>query len=120
MTELSILDRIETLARSEGFDLVGLTSLDAPADADRFEQWLDEGLHGQMDYLEKYRPRIVNPRLAAPGAKSVVCVGVNHSRAPGGFRGGGRVARYALGRDYHHVLDRMLRALGRRIEADGI
>jgi epoxyqueuosine reductase len=120
MTDLSISDRIEALARAEGFDLAGMTSLDAPPDAGRFEEWLDGGFHGQMDYLERYRPRIVNPQLVAPGAKSVVCVGVRHARPPGGFRGGGRVARYALGRDYHHVLDRMLRALARRIEGEGI
>lgn len=116
----SLRGRLASLAHAEGFDLVGLTSLEPPDDACRFESWLEEGCHGQMDYLERFRPRIVDPKRVAPGARSLLCLAVNHGRPPGGFRGGGRVARYALGRDYHRVVDGMQRSLARRIEAEGI
>ncbi len=111
---------IEGMAHAEGFDLVGLSPISPPPDAERFDRYLAEGRHGEMRYLERFRDRIVDPSGVLPEARSILSVAVNHARAPGGFRGGGRVARYALGRDYHRVLESMLRRLARRLSDAGV
>src|SRR5262245_43099108 len=113
-------ERIETLARLEGFDLAGLASVSPPPDLARFDRYLAEGRHGEMAYLERFRDRIAEPKRVLAGARSILSLAVNHARAPGGFRGGGRVARYALGRDYHRVVEGMLRRLVRRLRGEGI
>lgn len=113
-------DRIEELARLEGFDLAGWIPLRPPPEADLFGAWLDAGFHGQMSYLERFRSRIVEPARVLPEAQSLLSLAVNHARPSGGFAGGGRVARYALGRDYHAVVDGMLRRLIRRLRAEGL
>src|SRR5262245_31298086 len=73
-----------------------------------------------MAYLERFRDRTAEPSRVLPGARSILSLAVNHARPAGGFRGGGRVARYALGRDYHRVIDGMLRRLIGRLQREGI
>ena len=111
---------LEEMAREAGFDLVGFAPLRPPRDAERFERWLADGRHGAMDWLERQRERIVDPRLIRPEARTLLALGYAHSRPAQRFAGGGRVARYALGRDYHNVLGSKLRALARRLVAEGL
>lgn len=107
-------------ARELGFDLCGVAPLRPPAAAARFERWLAEGHHGSMSWLARQRERIVDPRRVLPGGKSLLVVGLAHSRAAALLAGGGRVARYAAGRDYHNLMRRMLRKLARRLERAGL
>ncbi|MFN0206761.1 MAG: tRNA epoxyqueuosine(34) reductase QueG [Planctomycetota bacterium] len=116
----SIRQRIGELSRQEGFDLASITTIRTPNDAPRFVEWLENGMNGEMKYLERFRERIVNPLLVKAGCKSVISLAVNHSRPPGGFAEGGRVARYALGRDYHNVIQSMTKKLILRLRSEGI
>ncbi|MBI3820191.1 MAG: tRNA epoxyqueuosine(34) reductase QueG [Planctomycetes bacterium] len=104
----------------EGFDLIGVAPIDTSTDAERFGAWLDAGMHGEMQYLERYRDRIRYPSRVLQGARSILSLGVNFARKPGGFAGGGRVARYALGRDYHHVIENMARRFITKLRGEGI
>ncbi len=106
------------LAREVGFDLAGVAPLAPPPDAARFDAWLDAGRHAGLDYLERNRDRIADPRALDPRGKSLLVVGLAHSRAPVALADGARVARYAAGRDYHNVVGRMLRKLARRLRED--
>ena len=113
-------ERILEQARELGFDLVGVAPFGPPPDAARFEAWLDEGKHGSMAYLERGRAATVDPRREWPEGKSLLVVGLGHSRPPVHLPGGGRVARYAAGRDYHNVVSKMLRRLRRTLVAQGL
>jgi epoxyqueuosine reductase len=115
-TEALILE----LAHEQGFDLAGIAPLRAPRDAQRFADWLAAGHHGAMKYLERNAERILNPERILPGGKSILIVGFAHHRAAVELRGGGRVARYAAGRDYHNVMGGMLRKLSARLRARGV
>ncbi len=101
-------------ARSLGFDLVGACPAVEPPAWDRFRAWLDAGLAGQMDYLERHAEARRHPRGVLPGARSVLMLGANYRTvepaAPG--PGQGSVSRYAWGTDYHAVIRRRLRRLG--------
>lgn len=108
------------LARELGFDLAGVAPLRPPRDAERFRNWLAAGRHAGLEYLERDAERIADPRRTLPEGKSLLVVGLAHSRAAVELPGGARVARYAAGRDYHHLVTRKLRKLRRRLEEEGL
>jgi epoxyqueuosine reductase len=104
---------IKQKARDLGFDVVGV----APADPSRhvayLREWLDGGKAGAMQYLARRFDERTDPRTYLSGAASVVCVAMNyyarleavHAEAQ---REDARVARYALGDDYHEIIKRRL------------
>lgn len=108
------------LAREIGFDLAGIAPFGPPPDARRFEDWLARGDHGSMAYLERGRAAAVDPRTAWPEGKSLLVVGLAHSRPAVALAGGGRIARYAAGRDYHNVAGKKLRNLRRALAREGL
>jgi epoxyqueuosine reductase len=113
-------ERVFEIAGELGFDLCGIAPLAPPPDARRFERWLELGRHGGMGWLAQDRERIADPRLVLPEGGSIVCLGLAHSRAAVELTGGGRVARYAAGRDYHNVVGHKLRRFARRLAAAGL
>ena len=117
---MTTTERVLDLAREAGFDLAGVAPFGAPPDAGRFEEWLGAGHHAGMEYLERNRDRIVDPARTFPGGRSLLVLGLGHSRPAGGLSDGARVARYAAGRDYHNVIGRMLRKLSRRLREEGL
>ncbi len=107
-------------AREIGFDLVGIAPFGPPPDAERFEAWIEERRHGTMGYLERGRAATVDPRSQWPAGKSLLVVGLGHSRPALHLPGGGRIARYAAGRDYHNVVSKMLDRLRRALLREGL
>jgi len=81
-------------------------------EAQRLEQWLHKGMHGQMSWMENHFDKRVDPRKLVDGAKSVVSLLFNYfpariqsdPNAP-------KLSRYAYGEDYHFVLKRKLKSL---------
>ncbi len=112
--------KVLEMTQEAGFDLVGLAPLAPPPEAPRFETWLAEGRHGKMEYLERNRDRITNPSLLAPEGKTLLMVGFGHSRERQDLGGGGRIARYALGRDYHNLMGKRLQKLGKSLVREGL
>ncbi len=108
-----------SLASEAGFDLTGVAPLAPPPSAAHFADWLDAGRHGDMDYLERFRERILDPRKIRESGRSLLVVGLSHARAPVELPGGARIARYAASRDYHNVMGRMLKKLGKRLASEG-
>jgi epoxyqueuosine reductase len=92
-----------------GFDLVGVASADPTRHRAYLRQWIDTGKAGSMDYLARRFDERVDPRTYLPGAASVVCVAANYHVplepvAAGERDRHARVARYALGDDYHEQI----------------
>ena len=108
------------MAKEVGFDLAGIAPLRPPLAAARFEAWIERGRHAGMGWIARLRDRILDPRRIAPESRSLLVVGLAHSRSAVELPGGGRIARYAAGRDYHNVLGRMLRKLARRLATSGV
>ena len=107
-------------AAEAGFERVGLAPLLPPPDAGRFRAWIARGEHAGLEWIERQADRIADPRLVLPDGRWILVVGVGHARAAGRLPGGARVARYALGRDYHNVVGKRLRRLGRRLVERGL
>ncbi|WP_428938399.1 tRNA epoxyqueuosine(34) reductase QueG [Fontivita pretiosa] len=111
---------IRQQARRVGFDLVGIASAEPSRYRDYFRQWLDSGQAGTMQYLHRRFEQRVDPASYLPGAKSVICVAMNYhvplSPPPPGSSHG-RIARYALGQDYHELFKPRLYQLADWIRA---
>ncbi|MFP5245442.1 MAG: tRNA epoxyqueuosine(34) reductase QueG [Thermoanaerobaculia bacterium] len=102
---------LERIARDEGVVRLGASELE-DAHAALFAQWLERGHHASMSYLAKNAAIRANPRERYPWARSVIVILVPYSPARPDAPEGAlshTVARYALGDDYHDVLDRILR-----------
>ena len=76
---------------------------------DNLARWIDEGQHGDMDWMARTFQRRADPRALWSEVRSVVMLGVNY--APAGDplaaladRDIGVVSVYARNRDYHDVL----------------
>jgi len=106
-------------ARALGFEACGVTDVrSSPEAAGALDAWLAHGMQGEMRYMERQASTRRDPRRAWPQARSAVVVLHNHyQRDAGPAEGRGRVARYALGADYHDVMHSQLTALGERIVA---
>src|SRR5262245_50821875 len=108
------------LALELGFDVAGIAPLRPPRGAARFREWLQAGRHGDMTWPEEQQERIFDPRRSLPEGRSLLVVGLAHSRPEVATSDGASVARYAAGRDYHHVLGRKLRKLAGILRARGV
>jgi epoxyqueuosine reductase len=105
---------IKQRARQIGFDLVGVAPAEPSRYRDYFRAWLDARQHGAMQYLDHRFDERTDPRTYLPGARSVICTALNYytSLATEDACGTkGRIARYALGDDYHTLLKPRLFAL---------
>jgi epoxyqueuosine reductase len=100
---------IKVRAGALGFDLVGIASAEPSRYREYFRKWLDDGQAGSMAYLNNRFEERADPAAFLPGTQSVICVAINYytelEPAPAAESGGhGRVARYALGDDYHELI----------------
>ena len=117
LEELQAALRLE--ARALGFVACGFTGAGAdPARTERFEQWLGEGRHGSMEWMEARKDQRASPRGLWPGANSVIALGMSYAPdidplALEGDREKARISVYAQGRDYHDVVKKALKALAR-------
>ncbi len=87
--------------------------------AQRLADWQSHGLNGGMEYMARDSKALSDPSTLLPGVRSVITVAVNYDAPPKERelpRHIGRVARYAAGEDYHHVLKNKLEALVERLD----
>jgi epoxyqueuosine reductase len=110
-------------AREHGFDAVGVTRPDAiPQALERLQQFLAEGAHGDMDWMESTAARRGDPRALWPQARSVIMLGVNYGPDADPLailqqRDRGGISVYAQGSDYHEIIKPRLKALARWLVA---
>ena len=99
-------------ARQIGFDLVGIAPASPSMYRDYLRAWLDDGQAGSMQWLHKRFDERTDPSTYLPGAKTVICVAMNyHVELEPMPDGHGRIARYALGDDYHELIQSRLHQL---------
>jgi epoxyqueuosine reductase len=108
---------LKARARELGLDVCGVTSADPARHAAFYRQWTAEGQAGEMQWLAREPERRGDPRLVLPGARSIIVAGMNYWQPQP--KGRGRIARYALGEDYHHILLEKLEALAAEMTAAG-
>ena len=80
-------------------------------EAPRLEQWLKNDFHGEMKYMENHFDKRLDPRLLVDGAKSVISLSYNYFTENQQDKNSYKVAKYAYGEDYHHVVKSKLNEL---------
>ena len=111
--------RIKAEAAALGFVACGIARADAaPKSGERLRQWLDEGRHGGMIWMEERAHHRAAPAALWSDVRSVIALGMSYAPAvdPLALAGEGEVGRisvYAQGGDDHDVVKRALKALGR-------
>jgi epoxyqueuosine reductase len=106
---------IKKRAAELGLDVCGVTSADPARHAAFYQQWTAEGKAGEMQWLTREPERRADPRVVLAGARSIIVAGLNYWQPQP--KGRGRIARYALGEDYHHVLLEKLETLAAEISS---
>ncbi len=97
-----------------GFDSCRIAACAKPAHATEFREWLREGAHGEMNYMQRGEEKRCDPQKVLPGAKSIVVLALNYFQGEEIRRSSrqigttGKIARYALGDDYHDVIEAKL------------
>src|SRR5580700_2507371 len=120
--------RIKQCARDAGFDLCGIAPVRNFGELDVFPDWIADGKHGEMKYMEARDEagELKRASLArvAPWARSVIVCAINYNTAhPYSTQtedpDRGWISRYAWSReDYHDaVLRRLKRVEGKIHEA---
>lgn len=103
---------IKSAAATLGFDYCGIARAEKlDDDARRLENWLNAGLQGAMQYMEKYFDQRVDPTLLVPGAKSVITLLLNYYPPEHQQPETPHIAKYAYGKDYHEVIREKLNTM---------
>lgn len=111
-TKLSeVWPAVEAVAKHHGVAHVGASDL-RDEHASLFQEWIANGHHATMRYLVKNAAVRLDPEQRFPWAKSIVVMLVPYaSERPHADQDAlsHHIARYAMGDDYHDVLDGILR-----------
>jgi epoxyqueuosine reductase len=122
---LELKQRLLSFVSEIGFDSCRIAACSSPPHANEFRNWLHEGGHGEMSYMERGEEKRCDPHKVLPGARAIVVLALNY------FQGSdktadppaatGKIARYAWGDDYHDLIaskldkiDEFLREFGGR------
>ena len=125
MTEtLSFTDlarQIHVWAADLGFAHVGICDTDLRVQREPLQAWLNNGYHGEMDWLAENLDKRLQPERLVDGAVRSISVRMNY--LPGDTRQiqvlknptKAYISRYALGRDYHKLMRKRLAQLADKI-----
>lgn len=107
--------RIIDAGAKHGFHDIKVASIEPMHDdLVTYQAWLDAGYAADMAYLQRDPARRIAPAMSAPQARSVLILKVPYtstSQPPPEDRVWGRVARYAVGLDYHDIIRTRLQRL---------
>jgi len=114
--------RIKQWGADLGLDAVGITDTDLAQAEERFDRWLQEGHHGDMEYMARHGRKRSRPAELLPGTLRVISARLDYLPQPQGLSRTlleepqqAFIARYALGRDYHKLLRKRLQRLATKI-----
>jgi epoxyqueuosine reductase len=131
---VALAARVREACRAMDFARVGIARARASDHGDHLRAWLSAGYHGDMAFMTELLDQRLDITRLLPGARSVVMVADQyadravtdpdvaedsaspaHDNAAQGPRSTAVVARYARGKDYHHVIKRRLHMLADRL-----
>ena len=118
-----LTDDIKAWGRALGFQQVGISDIDLQQHEASLQQWLDNGYHGDMNFMAAHGMKRARPDELLPGTVRVISARMDYLPPDASFARNLKndqhayISRYALGRDYHKVLRKRLKQLGQKIEA---
>lgn len=119
----SLAENIKQWGKALGFQQVGITDINLSQHEPYLQRWLDNGYHGQMEYMATHGMKRARPDELLPGTVRVISVRMDYLPENAAFaqnlkdKNSAYISRYALGRDYHKVLRNRLKKLAQKIES---
>ena len=101
---------IKAKAQKFGFQNCGISKAGfLEEDARPLENWLKNHYHGQMQYMENYFDKRLDPTLLVEGSKSVISLSYNYFPEEN-ISGSDtfKISKYAYGQDYHEIIKAIL------------
>ncbi|NEX47975.1 tRNA epoxyqueuosine(34) reductase QueG [Pseudotabrizicola algicola] len=111
--------RLHARALAEGFSAMRITTPDAiPQAAERLAAFVAQGRHGQMGWMAERMGWRGDPAALWPEARSVIMLAESYAPEENPLpllqeRDRGVISVYAQGKDYHDLVKRRLKRLGR-------
>ncbi len=114
-------DLVKNKAKEIGFDLIGFTKADLlENEIKKYDKWIELNYQSGMEYMSRNREKRKDVSKILPEVKSVISLAVNYY-TPEKYSDDeskdktclpvGKVSRYAWGKDYHLVINEMLKEL---------
>ncbi|KDE40564.1 MAG: tRNA epoxyqueuosine(34) reductase QueG [Nitrincola lacisaponensis] len=116
--------KIKHWAKEFGFQQCAITGTDLSAEAEGLDQWLEQGMQGEMHWLAEHREKRLDASQLLPGTQRIISLRMDY--LPPDVQtlhilnnpDKAYIARYTLGRDYHKLMRNRLKQLGLRINQE--
>ncbi|WP_417943836.1 tRNA epoxyqueuosine(34) reductase QueG [Flagellimonas abyssi] len=103
---------IKTEAKRLGFLSCGISEAGfLEEEAPRLEKWLNQNMHGEMQYMENHFDKRLDPTKLVEGSKSVISLLLNYFPSEDQNPDSYKISKYAYGMDYHFVIKDKLKSL---------
>ena len=117
-----LAEQIKDWGLELGFQQVGITDTDLAKDEKYLLKWLDQSMHGEMDYMQQHGSKRSRPAELIPGTIRVISVRMDYmpdeEEDPETILNNPQkayISRYATGRDYHKIIRNRLQKLAEKI-----
>jgi len=103
---------IKTEAKRLGFLSCGVSKAQfLEEEAPRLEKWLNNNMHGEMQYMENHFDKRLDPTKLVEGSTSVISLLLNYFPSEEQNQDSYKISKYAYGTDYHFVIKDKLKSL---------
>jgi epoxyqueuosine reductase len=104
---------VKNKSQELGFFYCGISTADfLNNEAHQLDEWLKNGYHGKMAYMENHFDKRLDPRKLVPNAKTVVSLLLNYyPEKIQSDSASHKISKYAYGTDYHFVIKEKLKEL---------
>lgn len=116
--------QIKNWAQELGFADLGFSHTDLTKYESGYFNWIDQGFHGEMEYMVRHGTKRTRPQELEPKTLSVISARMNYLdfAADNPIKilkqsNKAYISRYALGKDYHKLLRKRLQKLAEKIQA---
>lgn len=111
---MSLKDRYSNQIKSEaarlGFSFCGIAKAEyLEEEAPRLEKWLNQNMHGKMQYMENYFDKRLDPTKLVEDSKSVISLMFNYFPEKEQRSDTYKISKYAYGQDYHTIIKKKLK-----------
>ena len=116
---------IKTWGQQLGFQQIGITDTNLAQAENHLNQWLQQGMHGELRYMEKHGLKRTRAELLVPQTIRIISARMDYFPKDAkeieqtlqdptlAF-----ISRYATGQDYHKLIRRRLQRLADKIQAE--
>ncbi len=111
-SKISNTKLIKQKALDLGFSAVGISKAKfLDNESQLLQEWLNNGFHGEMNYMENNFEKRTDPGKLVEGAKSIISVLLNYYPEELQKDNTYKISKYAYGKDYHFVVKEKLHDL---------